>query len=1815
MLAPQSIFFRTTSAILLTLQPMVLLPQDVVQNCCGGSDAPPPLEIKRYSDLPDTFKEDWVPPAPVLSARDIILNKAAPASAPVLDLPQGKVLSQTDIAQAKVFSTPLRATQRKQAGETERKLFSSLLQSHVAARSFQDFQAAGRIKAFLAAHPDSGYATSLLLEAAEIEWRHGFFIDGLATLQQAWDQGKQFTDIDDRRLAEMALGRLLQRRSLMGQKDELRPLIEEAKTLPLGGYAADALIRAREVLWFLDHKAERNVFCGFTAANAICVPLGERPIFPDVHDDNEKAIFIKDGLSAFELKAHSHEGGGTLKVIKRTSGRTIIAPSVIHFKFNHYSALTETLEGKYRLTDEHLFYDSWVPPQALEQQMSGYFLVPATTALPAGYVDVGDEEAKTVFGRHCVHATDPEGPMPKCETCPPQDPGPMATYSFNAMNPGLFVTDTPVVHTPPYGPAVSFKVTYDQRSTVIGDLQVTGNLGPRWTHSYQEGVTLSGTGTPNTQVKWVQGDGSYFQYTYNTSTSSYAQKYKERPQLTYLTAGLGGPGYQLTFSDGSKRLFKQADAVTPTKYLLTQIIDRVGNTLTLQYDGSLRLTTLLDALGQATTISYTPDVGDNVSGDTTKIRKVTDPFSRFAKFKYTATGQLERIIDPIGIISQFSYGTGDFINRVTTPYGPTEFSHGEMPGINSETGRWIESKDAAGDRERVERNDLALPDNYVASPQAPSSVNVNGTSVPFLPKNDNLFYRNTFHWNRQQMKNWPGDYSKCLIYNWLTSTSDTITGVIGSIKQPLEGRVWFNYPNQTSSHAVGDVSEPSKVVRAVESTTGTTVWSMEQASFNDLGLPTNNVDAMGREVKYEYYPNNQDVQYMKVKNGASWETLLTISQYKTIAGQPAHLPEIMTDASGLQVQYSYNDKGQVTEKTVSKGGNTETTKYIYDANLDGTADAYGYLIRTEQTSPSNPLAFVTLQSLTYDSTKRVRTLTNSEGYTLTYDYDSLDRVTLVTHPDSTTEQVVFTDGAKQTLSLWASKDRAGRWTRMRYNQHRQLLMELDPLLRLTQYDWCKCGSLSKLIDPMGKVTTWKTDAQGRLVEKLLSDGNKYLYTYQPLSGRPATVAYPKDVLEATSTFTLRHHLDGRLQKKDYTNATLVDITLGAADFVNRSTSMTDQFGTTNYAYVPFSGTVNGGGKLATANGPWANDTLRYTYDWKGRLTKNEIVADDGVTVTRSEETTHDSLGRISQLVNNLGTFTSTFNAGNLTDLPDQVDLPGGFNTLYSRYAANAGANALRLQTIHHRQGTSTVQKHDYTYELAGNIKSWDRTNASANVTSWALRHDQANQLSELEESLDGTPQKKQAWHYDPAGNIDSTVNLPAVGSGTLQIRTIEGRNQLATLGGPGKTTVEGTTDEASQVKVNGSAATVTKLGPSGPWQFQKEVSMAAGSNAISVEATDANSNVKTNNYTVTVSAGADQELDYDANGNVVEQRDGAGTVTRTLEWDPENKLIATQSAATPAPGVKRSEFSYDGFGRRVQQVEREHNGTTWVTLSQWRYLWNGTGLAQKRETTSGTLATNYFSKGEQQLTTSLVYLRDHLGSANSWFRTSDGVLGEASYGAFGERTLVTAGPADVERGFTGHLRHTASDLLLAPFRAYNPELGRWMSEDPIQEAGGINLFAYVTNNVTAKIDPLGLVDVNMIPPSEKDLYDSANKAGNGIPDLITVAIHGNQDFVRDNNKKQISAEDLAKIIKQNPKFDGKRPVLLASCNTGGDNLGKNFGQKLADALGVTVYAPDNYVWWKPNGYTYLADKVEKDGKIGPGEPKGNYHPFRPTPLP
>src|SRR6185436_12945218 len=46
-------------------------------------------------------------------------------------------------------------------------------------------------------------------------------------------------------------------------------------------------------------------------------------------------------------------------------------------------------------------------------------------------------------------------------------------------------------------------------------------------------------------------------------------------------------------------------------------------------------------------------------------------------------------------------------------------------------------------------------------------------------------------------------------------------------------------------------------------------------------------------------------------------------------------------------------------------------------------------------------------------------------------------------------------------------------------------------------------------------------------------------------------------------------------------------------------------------------------------------------------------------------------------------------------------------------------------------------------------------------------------------------------------------------------------------------------------------------------------------------------------------------------------------------------------------------------------------------------------------------------------------------------------------------------------------------------RSYDPQIGRFISEDPIGLAGGINQFAYVSNNPQNGTDPSGLYEIDV----------------------------------------------------------------------------------------------------------------------------------------
>ena len=114
----------------------------------------------------------------------------------------------------------------------------------------------------------------------------------------------------------------------------------------------------------------------------------------------------------------------------------------------------------------------------------------------------------------------------------------------------------------------------------------------------------------------------------------------------------------------------------------------------------------------------------------------------------------------------------------------------------------------------------------------------------------------------------------------------------------------------------------------------------------------------------------------------------------------------------------------------------------------------------------------------------------------------------------------------------------------------------------------------------------------------------------------------------------------------------------------------------------------------------------------------------------------------------------------------------------------------------------------------------------------------------------------------------------------------------------------------------------------------------------------------------------------------------------------------------------------------------------------------------------------------RSITPAYFYTRDHLGSIREMFTGGGTVVARYDYDPYGRSTTVL-GTTPTDFNFTGLYRHSKSNLDLAVYRAYDPDLGRWLNRDPIAETGGTNLYRYVHNNSMNLTDSQGLIDIRI----------------------------------------------------------------------------------------------------------------------------------------
>jgi RHS repeat-associated protein len=178
-------------------------------------------------------------------------------------------------------------------------------------------------------------------------------------------------------------------------------------------------------------------------------------------------------------------------------------------------------------------------------------------------------------------------------------------------------------------------------------------------------------------------------------------------------------------------------------------------------------------------------------------------------------------------------------------------------------------------------------------------------------------------------------------------------------------------------------------------------------------------------------------------------------------------------------------------------------------------------------------------------------------------------------------------------------------------------------------------------------------------------------------------------------------------------------------------------------------------------------------------------------------------------------------------------------------------------------------------------------------------------------------------------------------------------------------------------------------------------------------------------------------------------------------------------------GINRFEFVYGGLGRRVKILEM-NNGSVFIEK---RFVWegmtivqerNGFNSLQKRYYPEGRLEDNGYYGNPVYPPVPLYYTRDHLGSIRGVTSPfGSGVYLFDAYGRYMNSDAIGDDSYSTSFGYTGHYEHGSSGLTLAPYRAYDRNLGRWLSRDPIGEDGGINLYAYVLNSPISLIDPTG----------------------------------------------------------------------------------------------------------------------------------------------
>ncbi|MFZ5876324.1 MAG: RHS repeat-associated core domain-containing protein [Nitrospirota bacterium] len=773
-------------------------------------------------------------------------------------------------------------------------------------------------------------------------------------------------------------------------------------------------------------------------------------------------------------------------------------------------------------------------------------------------------------------------------------------------------------------------------------------------------------------------------------------------------------------------------------------------------------------------------------------------------------------------------------------------------------------------------------------------------------------------------------------------------------------------------------------------------------------------DPMGRTVSYTYNAANRLQSVTDPAGGVTQYTYDTAGRMLTI-----------TDARNIQfIQNVYGPSGRVLRQIQANGGEWRIRYRLSGGDVQGPG------------CPGSPSCAAVEDS--WDSLQAGYTVTGGfvvaatvvdpEGHETTHRVSNSGFTTDVI--DALGQPMVTTYNPNNQVET--TTDSLGRTTSFSIDTTGDLLSTTDAAGNITTYTYEPTyHQISQVTDALGHVTTFAYDISGNLISRTDPDGQVTSFTYNAF-GQPLTVTDP---LGNTTSFeyddagNLSASVDplgnrtARLYDKVSRLVALQDpqgfTTTYQYDALNRVTTITDAAGgTTGFTYDP------NGNLLSITDAK--NQTTAYTYDAQDKIASRTDALNRGE-------------GYVYDLNSNLTQFT---------------DRKGQVSTF-----TYDGLNR-RIQADHADSSQTT-----WTYDAVGRlVQANDTTSGPID-----LAYDGVDRLSQVV-----TPQGVVTYAYDAVDRrtamsvngqsavsyiYDTADRLTGVAQDTQTVALgYDAAGRRTSLTYPNGTNTAYTYDPADRVTRilhQGPVSTIEDL----TYEYDSAGRRIAGGR-IAVQSAlptpvqaaydDANEQIQFNS--------AAPNLAYDANGNLTSHVDASGTTTYT--WDARNRLIAISG-----PSVSAS-FTYDAFGRRISKV---------INGNATDYQYDGGDIVA--EIDGGAVAAGYLRSlntdepFQRRSTQSEFYHADALGSVLGLTDGAGAETAQYSYASFGRTT--STGTTTNPFQYTGR-EHDGTGLYYYRARYYAPALQRFLSEDPIEFAGGDpNLYAYVFNSPTNYTDPTG----------------------------------------------------------------------------------------------------------------------------------------------